>query len=144
MMLNHLLHLQLDLGAIRALGRNVALHEGAVVADGDPGVRVDVVPHAGDVLPGVVSVSVRDGVHVVAEGVHDAELGGADAHDRAALAVQAHVHLVHPLDCGGYVCRLDKVDAVWLPEFSPARGVERGRYGYTVVCDVANAAARTS
>ncbi len=36
-------------------------------------------------------VAVRDGVHVVAQGVHDARLGGAEAHDLAAFAVHAHV-----------------------------------------------------
>lgn len=49
-MLDHLLHLQLDDRTIHALRRDVALHEDAVEAPGDPRVRVDIVLHAGDVL----------------------------------------------------------------------------------------------
>ena len=90
-MLNQLLQFQLDLGAVQASGRDIALHEGAIEAPGDPRVRVDGVFDAGDLLPGVVAVSVGDGVHVVAQGVHDISLGGTDAHDSAASAVQAPV-----------------------------------------------------
>ena len=92
-MLNHLLHFQLDYRTILALRRNVTLHESAVEAPSDPRVRVNIVLHAGDFLPGVVTVSMRYGVHVVAQGVHDTHLGGADAHDYTAVAVQAHVYL---------------------------------------------------
>ena len=93
-MLNHLLHLQLDLGARKALRRYVSLHESAVETPANERVRVDVVDHAGDVLPGVVTVSVWDGVHVVAQGVHDLRLVGTDAHDSTALAVHAHVYFL--------------------------------------------------
>ena len=145
MMLNHLLHLELDLGAIGALRGYVALHEGAVEAQGDPGVRVDVVSHAGDVLAGVVAVAVRDGVHVVAEGVHDAVLGGTDAHDGTALAVEAHVQLVWGQGgrvCGGCAGCAYEVEAVCFVGCSPGRGVECGGYGYAVVCDVADTATK--
>ena len=93
MMLNHLLHLQLNHRSILSIRVDVALHKGAVEAPRDPRIRIDVVFHAGDFLAGVVVVSVRDGVHVVSERVHDARLGGADAHDFAAFAVQAHCQL---------------------------------------------------
>lgn len=80
-MLNQLLQLQLDLRTVHALRRYVSLHENAVEAPGNPGVRVDIVFHAGDVLSSEVAVSDWDGVCVVAQSVHHAHLGGADAHD---------------------------------------------------------------
>ena len=93
-MLNHLLHLQLDRGAGKSLRRYVSLHEGAVETPGGKRVRVDIVHHAGYVLPGVVTVSVWNGVHVVAQGMHDLRSVGTDAHDSTALAVQAHVYFL--------------------------------------------------
>lgn len=89
--LNHLLHLQLDFGAVESVRRDVSLHESAVETPGEPRVRVDVVHHAGYVLPGVVTVPFWNGIHVVAQGVHDTPLVGTDAHASTALAVQAHV-----------------------------------------------------
>ena len=89
--LNHLLHLQLDLGAVESVRRNVSLHESAVETPGENRVRVDMVHHAGYVLPGVVTVSFWNGIHVVAQGVHDLALGGTDAHGYTALAIDAHV-----------------------------------------------------
>lgn len=91
--LNHLLHLQLDQRTVDAIFRYIALHERAVEAPGDPGTRVDLVLHAGDVLPGVVAVTMWDGVHVIAEGVHDTHLVGANAHDCAAFAVEALIQV---------------------------------------------------
>ncbi len=107
MVLDHLLHLQLDHRAVEAVRGDVALHEGAVVAKGDPRLRVDGVLHAGDLLAVVVVVPVRDGVHVVAQGVHDALGGGADAHDGAAPAVEAHVE---PRGCEGLGLRAHELD----------------------------------
>ena len=111
MMLNHLLHLQLNLRAVQTLLRDVALHKGAVEAPGDPVVRVGVVRHAGDVLAGVVAVAFRDGVHVVAQRVHDAVLVGADAHDGAAFAVDAHGEFVRVEVRGGLVGGVDEFEA---------------------------------
>ena len=91
MMLNHLLHLQLYQRPIHAVRRYVSLHENAVETPGNPRVRVGVVLHAGDVLPSVVMVSDRNGVRVVAQGVHHTHLGGPDTHDEAAFAVQTLV-----------------------------------------------------
>lgn len=88
-MLNHLLHLQLDRRTIETLRRYISLHESAVEAPGEDRVRIDVVFHAGDVLSCVVMVSVWDGVHVVAQGVHYTPLWGTDAHDETAFAIYA-------------------------------------------------------
>ena len=107
--LNHLLHLQLDRGAVKSLRRYVSLHESAVETPGDPRVRVDVMHHAGYVLPVVVTVSIWNGIHVVAQGVHDLPLVGTDAHGSTALAIQAHVYI---LSQKSPVIRADEVEAV--------------------------------
>ena len=107
--LNHLLHLQLDRGAVESVRRYVALHESTVETPGEPRVRVDVVHHAGDVLPGVVTVSLWNGIHVVAQGVHDLPLDGTDAHGSTALAVQAHVYF---LSQKSPVIRADELETI--------------------------------
>lgn len=91
MMLDQLLHLQLDHGTIHALRWYISLHESAVVAPGNPGIGVYVVLHASNVLTRVVAVSSWDGVHIVAQGVHDIRLGGADAHESATFAILSHL-----------------------------------------------------
>ena len=74
-------------------------------------VGVGVVGHAGDVLAGIVAVAVRDGVHVVPQRVHDAVLVGADAHDAAALAVEAHGEFVGVQVQRGLVGCVDEFEA---------------------------------
>ena len=134
-MLNHLLHLQPDRGAGESEVRYVSLHEGAVKPPGGKRVRVDMVHHAGYVLPGVVTVSIWNGVHVVAQGMHDLRSVGTDAHDSTALAVQAHVHF---LSQESPVVRVHDVETICGIGFGlqqvPIRRWEIRCYRYTVIC----------
>ena len=68
------------------------------------------VHHAGYVLPGVVAVSLGNGIHVVAQGVHDLPLDGTDAHGYTALAIYAHVQFI--LRQKSPVMRADELETI--------------------------------